>query len=195
LEEIKPHLQKGVHVVSLAANVTLENIGSVIGGKITRVMPGITSEVGEGVSLMCYNSLVGREDVAFIEGLFSAVGTVKVIAESAFGSGADLTSCSPGFFAAMMAQFIEAGSRSGPFSREDVQEMVLTTLYATAKLLREKHMTPEELVSRVATKGGITEEGVKVLDAHLPSVFDAVFKSTREKRQAVCESLKKDFKD
>jgi pyrroline-5-carboxylate reductase len=47
-----------------------------------------------------------------------------------------------------------------------------------------------ELIDRVATKGGITEEGVKVLNRHLPAVFDEVFEKTLAKHETVKEMVK-----
>lgn len=43
--------------------------------------------------------------------------------------------------------------------REKIIKMVLNTMCGTGSLMLEKDMTFEEVVSRVATKGGITEEG------------------------------------
>jgi len=42
----------------------------------------------------------------------------------------------------------------------------------------------------VTTKGGITEEGVKVLNRHLPAVFDEVFEKTLAKHATVKEMVK-----
>jgi len=59
--------------------------------------------------------------------------------------------------------------------------MVLETLLGTAKLLQAKNMGFEALISAVATKGGISEEGIKVLDRHLPTVFDDLVETTMNK--------------
>lgn len=39
----------------------------------------------------------------------------------------------------------------------------------------EKNMTFDEVVSRVAMKGGITEEGVKVINEEFHSIADTLF--------------------
>jgi pyrroline-5-carboxylate reductase len=41
----------------------------------------------------------------------------------------------------------------------------------------------------VATKGGITEKGIKVLEAQLPAVFDEVLRATKEKCRVAAEQL------
>jgi pyrroline-5-carboxylate reductase len=54
----------------------------------------------------------------------------------------------------------------------------------------EKEMSFSDMVRRVATKGGITEEGVKVLNDRLPSVFDDVFYKTLAKHDAVKKMIR-----
>ena len=67
--------------------------------------------------------------------------------------------------------------------------MAISTLFGTARLLVEKNMSFEEMVTRVATKGGITEEAVKVLNNHLPTVFDEVFQKTLNKYDIIKDML------
>lgn len=52
--------------------------------------------------------------------------------------------------------------RHSRFSEEEATELVVQTLLGTAKLLCRKGTGIEEIIPKVATKGGITEEGLKV---------------------------------
>jgi pyrroline-5-carboxylate reductase len=63
--------------------------------------------------------------------------------------------------------------------------MVLMTFLGTVRLLQGKKFGFDELITRVATKGGITEEGLKILDEHLPFVFDELLEATLNKHQWV----------
>ena len=185
LVEILPHFQKDVHVISIAASLTIEHIESMFNGKITKVIPSLTSEIEAGISLISHNSKVEPTEIEFIENLLASISTVKRIREKDFEAGADLTSCAPGLIAAIFQEFVEAGIRHSSLTREEVEEMVFEMLYGTAKLLREKNMGFEQMISRVATKGGITQEGVQVLVSHLPSVFDKLFLATLAKHEKV----------
>jgi pyrroline-5-carboxylate reductase len=71
--------------------------------------------------------------------------------------------------------------------------MVISTLYGTAKLL-ERNMGFREMIERVATKGGITEEGVKALDVGLPAVFDKAFTDTLAKHETIKWVLRETLK-
>lgn len=76
---------------------------------------------------------------------------------------------------------------------EEIREMIIYTLYGTAKLFIDKNMSFDNVIERAATKGGITEEGVKVLRDKLPSVFDELFEKTMEKRNKIKEKAEELF--
>lgn len=181
LAKIKAELTNQTHLVSIAACVTISNIESIFNEKVTRVIPSLTSEVKEGITLICHNSQVQEEDAKTVEKVFNSIGKVIRIEENDFEAGADLTSCAPGMIAAIFNNFVEAGLRHSNLTKKEAQDMAISTLFGTARLLVEKNMSFEEMVTRVATKGGITEEAVKVLNNHLPTVFDEVFQKTLNK--------------
>ena len=103
---------------------------------------------------------------------------------------ADFTSCAPGIIAAIFQNFVEAGLKHSGLPKEIAQQMVISTLFGTAKLLLEREMSFSQMISRVATKGGITEEAVKVLNRGLPSTFDEVYYRTLNKHNHVKELVK-----
>ena len=142
---------------------------------------------------MCHNRRVGLDDAKFVESLFGAISTIKLIKEENFDVGADLTSCAPGMFAAIFREFVEAGVRHSTLTREECEQMVVETLYGTAEILCRQGMGFEKMVERVATKGGITEEGVKVLKQQLPDVFNDVFQRTLAKHEQVSGVLSREF--
>ena len=61
--------------------------------------------------------------------------------------------------------------------------MVLNTMCATGELMLEKKLSFSDVVSRVATKGGITEEGTKVIYDRFPEIANQLFEKTLEKRR------------
>jgi pyrroline-5-carboxylate reductase len=137
------------------------------------------------MSLVCHGPGVTPEEIAYVENLFGSISQVKRLPEKDFEAGADLTSCAPGLIAAIFRQFAEAGARYSDIPQQEAERMLIATLYGTAKLLAEGKLDFNGLISRVATKGGITEEGVRCLDAGLPAVFDEVFAATLGKHEMV----------
>ncbi len=84
------------------------------------------------------------------------------------------------------------GSRTA-ISREDAEEMLIRTMLGTCRLVLEKGMSLDGIIERVATKGGITEEGAKVFYEDLPPVFNRMFDVTLEKRRLVDLKVQQGF--
>jgi pyrroline-5-carboxylate reductase len=190
LEEIAKAINPNVHLISIAGRVTIKNIESKFIGKISRLIPSITSIVCEGISLVCHNHNVKNEDRAFFEKIIGSISSIEIIDEKGFETAAELTSCVPGLIAAIFEEFVGESLHHNDFSREVAERMVVETLYGTAKLIRDKRMGFLETVSRVATKGGITEEGAKALKEKLPEVFKTVFDKMFEKSELVKSKIR-----
>jgi pyrroline-5-carboxylate reductase len=195
LNEIVPHLAEDTHLISIAACVTIENLEKAVSCKITRVIPSLTSEVGSGVTLVYHNQKVTREDASLLEELLNTVSTVKEIDEENFEAATNLTSSAPGFIASIFAEFLESALRHSSLSRDEARQMMISTLMGTAKLFMDKNMGFSETMGRVATKGGITEEGIRVLRQGLPEVFDEVFRKTLDKNEMVKAMVKEKFEE
>jgi pyrroline-5-carboxylate reductase len=190
IDEIKGELSENSHITYIAAALTVSTLESIFPGKITKVIPSLTSEVKEGVSLVYHNKKITKEDAEFVNNLFNSISQVNIIKEEDFEVGTNLTSCSPAFIALIFMKFAEAGVKYSNLTKEESNDMVIKTLYGTAKLLQDGNMNFQEVISRVATKGGITEEGVKILENKLPAIFDELFKTTLDKHK----KIKKDFR-
>ncbi len=185
LEGIRGAVRKETHIISIAACAGLDYLNRIAPAKYTRIIPSLASATGHGMTLVCHGPGVSAEDAALVEKWFGSLGQVKCLAEKDFEAGSDLTSCAPGLIAAIFRQFAEAGVRYSEISQSDAEQMVIATLLGTAELLAQGKLGFEELIARVATKGGITEEGVRCLDAGLPAVFDEVFAATLGKHEMV----------
>jgi pyrroline-5-carboxylate reductase len=188
IEDINSLTSSDSHIIHISAGLTLKNVEKLFDGKITKIIPSLTSKVQEGVSLIHHNKKVEKKDAEFVNQIFKAIGDVKIISEEDFEAGSDLTSCAPAFIAMIFKEFAEAGTKHGNFSTKEAEEMVIKTLYGTAKLLYEENMSFNEIISRVATKGGITEEGVKILEKEMPETYQEIFKATLSKHEKIkCE--------
>lgn len=193
IEEIKTSLSEKTHLIYISAALGMDLVSTIFDGKITKVIPSITSEVQEGVSLICHQESVTTEEADFVDNLFRTVGEVKLVDEVDLDVGADITSCSPAFIAKIFQEFSVQASNNSNFSKEEAEKMIISTLYGTSKLLYEKGYSVDDLISAVATKGGITEEGVKILDSELPELFSELFKTTIKKHQIIRRELEEQY--
>jgi pyrroline-5-carboxylate reductase len=193
LNKIKDILPENAHVITITGHIEIKSLEGIFTGKISKIMPTQIAAVGEGVTLVCHNQKVLPGDREFIYKAFSKIGKVKEISEMQFGLGTELTSCAPAFFAAICRNFSAAAARHGGFTPEEINEMTVLTLYGTAKLLKEQPVSFEELIEKVATKGGISEEGVKILDRELPGIFEELFRVTMTKREKLKQQIREQF--
>jgi pyrroline-5-carboxylate reductase len=194
LLEMQPFITKDTHLVSVTGIINLSSILSIADCKISKLIPTIVSEIGEGIILVCHNASVKENDKQLLYQYIEKLGRVKTIDEKDIAFAAELTSCNPGFIASIFDNMIKvAHSHTSSFTIEEITEMVMYTAYATSKLLHEKRWDYSALIKRVATKGGVTEEGVVIFDKMLPSVYEAMFNQTLGKRALLEKRFNDDF--
>ncbi len=186
---ISGQMSAGTHLVTINGGVSIADLEALYDGPVSKVIPTITIEAGRGVTLISHGRKVTAAQARALEVLFSRSGRVMVLPEEKLGAATDLTSCGPGLMAAMMAQFALSGARAGGLDNEEAVAMVAETMLGTALMLADGRSSPEMLAERVATKGGITEQGLKVLKGELPGTFDRVFEATGRKRAAVRSAM------
>ena len=187
IEEIAPSLRPDTLLVSLNGNISFEMIGRVTEQKVAKVIPSLTAEINRSQSLVCYTDSVTDEDKVCLKKLLSCIGNVIELPEKEMGMGSELVSCMPGFIASIFDVICKEAKKHTEIPEEQIVGMVLSTLSATGDLMLQKEMTFEEVVKRVATKGGITQEGTAVVYEKLPDVADELFEKTLAKRRLVAE--------
>jgi len=188
LTEIIAETNDDCHIVSLNGSVLFEQIEKIcINRKISKVIPSVTAEVNKSVTLICHNNYVKNNDKNALKKLLESFGTVVEIPETEIGMGSELTSCMPGFIGAIFKVITDEAEKHTSIDKNNIIKMVVETLYGTGKLLLEKEMTFEQLISRVATKGGITEEGAKIISTKMPAIINELFEKTLEKRKITTE--------
>ena len=193
LEELAGYLPENAHIITITGIIEMKCLESVFGGAITRIMPTQIAEVGEGVTLILHNNKVAPGEREFIQKAFAKIGQVKEIRESQMDVAADLASCAPAFYAAIIKHVVTAAEKHGGMAANDIREISVATAYGTLKLLLDKNISFEELIKRVATPGGITEEGVKILGRALPDVFGEVLTTTLAKREKLRKQMREQY--
>nr|WP_280897450.1 pyrroline-5-carboxylate reductase [Methanolinea mesophila] len=191
LHEVRDVLKHDTLLVSIAGCVSLENLRDWAGDAIrcVRIIPSVTAEEGAGISLVAWGHDVRQEDKELVLGLLNAIGNAVETDERNFDSLTDLTSCGPALMVAMMREFGGAAVRTGTIPPDLAEYLVKETMIGTALILEAGNTTFDGVIERVATKGGITEEGVKVLEDRLPDVMDAVLSAMDAKRRVVSRKV------
>jgi pyrroline-5-carboxylate reductase len=181
-------------IVSLNATVPFEVIEKAIGRqRMAKVVPSVTAEVGESPTLVAFSQTVSSQDKEFLVDLLSQMGPPEEVREEALGFGSELMSCMPGFLACVLSEFAKAATRYGVFDEDRISDLLKRTVLGTGKLLLEKKMSFSDLMGRVATKGGITREGILVIEERMPTMAEEVFAVTMRKRREIEEATRKAF--
>lgn len=191
LSEIKDSINPDALLVSLNGSVSFESIKRVIDCRTAKVIPSLTAEIGRSQTLVCFNDKVTDKDT--LKNLLSCIGDVIELPENEMGMGSELVSCMPGFIASIFDVICKSAKGHTSIPQEQIVKMVLRTMSATGDLMLQKEMSFEDVVTRVATKGGITEEGTKVVYEGFPKTADLLFEKTLEKRRLTTESAEKSF--
>lgn len=181
LRELTTDLRDDVHLVSAVAGVSLDALFCATSRRVSRLMPSVTVRTFTAVSLVCHHAWVRADDVAFLNGILEPISEVMMIGEEDFPDATNLTSCAPAFVAAACQEVALMAVRNSGLSLAEAERMVRVTLYGAAKLLHEHGSAYEAVIDQVATRGGVTEEGIRILRDELPLLLERVFHVTGNK--------------
>ncbi len=193
LEEIMPVVKEDALLVSLNGSVTFGMMEQVIVHKLAKAIPSVTAEVNQSQTLLCCNHMVADRDKEMLVSLLECFGDVIELPEDEMGMGSELVSCMPGFIASIFDVIKQSAMKHTAIPEAQIVQMLLRTVVGTGKLMLEKDFSFEQVVERVATKGGITEEGKKVIYERLPEVADELFDKTLEKRRQTAKTARESF--
>ena len=183
LSDISTSLKDGALLVTLNGSITFDMIKKVVDVKTAKVIPSLTAEIDRSQTIVCYNGLVSADDKVILRNLLTSIGGVIELPENEVGMGSELVSCMPGFIASIFDVICNSAKKHTEIPDDQIVKMVLQTMSATGDLMLQKDMTFEDVVRRVATPGGITEEGTKVVYDEFPGTADKIFEKTLEKRR------------
>jgi len=173
-------------VLSIAAGVTLARLEGWLGpGRpVVRAMPNTPALVGAGAAAVAGGTAAGEDDLAWAEGVLSAVGTVARVPEALLDAVTGLSGSGPAYLFLVAEALIEAGVLVG-LPRSVSTALTVQTLVGSARLLAESGSSPEALRAAVTSPGGTTAAGLRALEAKgLRSAFlDAVAEATERSRQ------------
>ena len=179
MKEVLEELSDNGIFLSIAAGIKLSSLQKKL-EKAARIMPNAPLMVNEGMSAIVFSENFSQEEKDQVKGLLECSGKVIELDEKKFDAVTALSGSGPAFFALFISQLAKAAQEQG-LSEKEALLLAEQTCLGTAKLLIEKNMTPEELISMVASKGGTTEAGLKVLDS--PEFKEIVIETVKKAAQ------------
>ena len=158
-------------IVSVMAGKTIASIHAVLTGcglkahpPIIRAMPNTPALVREGAIGLFAEPRVKAEELTLVKRLFGSVGVVVELRdESLINTVTALSGSGPAYVFLFIEALTEAGIKGG-LSPEDARTLAVQTVAGAGRLLKKTDSSPEELIKKVASPGGTTEAGLKVLE-------------------------------
>ena len=93
----------------------------------------------------------------------------------------------------MIEKFAKCSMELSNISYEEAEDMILKTILGTSMLKEDQSLSNEEIINRVATKKGITQEGVDLLDKKLNKISKDLIKTLLSRYDEVNKDLNKTY--
>ena len=163
---LAPLLDAGTILVSILAGVELSTLRARFPGPrtIVRAMPNTPVKLGKGV-VGLYTDTGHEADRQVVGALMASLGHAEWFEdESLFALAGHLTGAGPAFLFRFIDALAGAGAELG-LAEAQAQRLALAMVEGAGALAAASGQPPAELARRVASPGGTTEAGLKVLDA------------------------------
>jgi len=166
LDRLSTSSHEGHLFISIVAGVTTEKIAEKMHHEsgIIRAMPNAPALVLAGVTALYPGRNVTASDLKRAESIFECVGsTVLIKNEALMDVVTGLSGSGPAYVFLAIESLSDAGVQLG-ISRTESSLLAAQTVYGAAKMLIETGKHPSELKDLVATPGGTTFAGLKMLE-------------------------------
>ncbi len=182
----------GTILLSILAGVPVAQLHAAFGqvDAIIRCMPNLPVRIGHGVSTLHANSAAPESAHTLATNLCTQLGLVEWLDdERLFDVATALAGCGPAFVYRFIDALGVAGTSLG-LDPAQAARMALTTVEGAAISAANSNANPAAMADAVASKGGMTREGLDVLDRPdgLAALLDETLRAARD-RGAVLAAL------
>jgi pyrroline-5-carboxylate reductase len=162
LNEIKGAVTAGKTIISIAAGVTIKKIQDVLGRvPVVRVMPNTPVLVNEGT---CAYAVSREYTNGVAELLLKKACRVAIrLDEDKLDAVTAISGSGPAYFFYMAEAMTKAGLDLG-LSGEHLRDLIGQTMKGAGEMMLKSKDAPEVLRARVTSKGGTTEQAIKVME-------------------------------
>ena len=144
-------------VVSVMAGISLQTMRKALGkSMLVRVMPNISTLIGEGMNVFFASDKVGNEGLEWVKMLFNACGyCLEAKNEDAIDAATAISGSGPGYLFYFAEQMLLSANSLG-FNEVEAHSLVQQTFRGATLLWESKQVSPETLRQQVSSPGGTT---------------------------------------
>lgn len=187
INQIKDCVKKEQIIITIAPGKTLAWLAEKFGKevKIVRTMPNTPALVGEGMTAMCPNEYMEKEEIEYVKQLLESFGRVEVVPERLMDVVVSVSGSSPAYIFMMIEAMADAAV-SGGMPRAQAYQFAAQAVYGSAKMVLETGKHPGELKDMVCSPAGTTIEAVRRLE-------EMGFRSSIIEAMKVCEEVSRNL--
>jgi len=160
--EIGPLLARTQLLVATISSVNLAELEGLTVAGVAKVIPSIVQTQRMGSLLVAYGPSLSMRLQSRLKQLLAEISTPFAVSEDQIRVASDLSSCSPAFIAYLIVQWAQVAAETRQVSYAEAEHLLVTTLTGTAQLL-ESGLTLQDIITKVAVPGGVTEVGLQAL--------------------------------
>jgi pyrroline-5-carboxylate reductase len=161
---LAPRVQKETLLVSILAGVECDQLRARFpdAGGIVRLMPNLAVRVGKSPMILFADAADDVQSAA--DALFSPLGPTEwLAAEDQMHLSTALAGSGPAFVYRFIDALAGAASDLG-MDPDQAARLAMVMVDGAATLAAQSDVSPAELANRVASPGGVTREGLNVMD-------------------------------
>ena len=180
IAQIKDSITSQQIIISIAPGKTLTWLMEQFGSteyRIVRTMPNTPALVGEGITGVCFNAAVTKEDQETVMSILGSFGKAEVVPEHLMDVVVSVSGSSPAYVFMFIEAMADAAVADG-MPRAQAYTFAAQAVLGSAKMVLETGKHPGELKDMVCSPGGTTIEAVAVLEEE--GMRNAVIKAMRE---------------
>lgn len=171
-------------VVSIAAGIPLAYLQNKLRGlSVVRAMPNNPCLVGMGMTALAKGKSVKSKLFSKAVSIFAAVGLVVVVPEEWMDAVTGLSGSGPAYIYSAVEALTDGGIAVG-LKKNVAAMLALQTVLGAAITVKGTDKTPSELRKMVASPGGTTLEGLKILSKYRfnKALVEAVKAATKKSK-------------
>lgn len=198
---VRPNQAEGVFQELAKAGLNSKKVISVMAGikisslqkfnpemQVIRAMPNVASEIGQGMTLLSFGESASLDFRSSARILFSSLGTITELTETEMDIGSAIAGSGPAFVLELIEEIARIGEKEGIPYKKSLAMTAQTFLGAAAFVV--KGASPEDLITQIATAGGMTMEGLKVLKASgIKQILETTIKTASARSKKFSEEF------
>ncbi len=166
-EVIKPikNQLRGCIIISVAFGLDFDKYEEIFEGtdvKHISIIPNTPCEVCQGITIIESKHNLSDPELELVKGILRKLGEIEFLPSEKMWLAGEVSSCGPAFAAMFIEALGDAAAKYG-LDKDAAYRIVSQMVAGTGRLQLEMGKNPGDMVTEVATPGGVTIKGVNAL--------------------------------